>query len=64
MLDHTQQYAEEAAGREVRMIQVRQPGYVRTRRFAPRAAYAARYARSGRKNTLNYAERTEVHDLM
>ena len=29
MLDHTQQHAEEAAGREV-MIQVRQPGYVRT----------------------------------
>ena len=34
-----------------------------TRRFAPRAAYAARYARSGRKNTSNYhAKRTEVHD--
>ena len=30
-----------------------------TRRFAPRAAYAARYARSGRKSTSNYAKRTE-----
>ena len=26
--------------------------YVRTRRFAPRAAYAARYACSGRKNSV------------
>ena len=34
-----------------------------TRRFAPRVAYAARYARSGRENTPNYyAKRTEVHD--
>ena len=33
------------------------------RRFAPRAAYAARYVRSGRKSTSNYyAKRTEVHD--
>ena len=35
------------------------------RRFASRAAYAARYARSGKKSTKsksNYAKRTEVHD--
>ena len=30
MLDHIQQYQEEAAGREVMMAQVRQPGYVCT----------------------------------
>ena len=29
------------------------------RRFSPRAAYAARYARSGRKSASNYAKRTE-----
>ena len=29
-----------------------------TRRFAPRAAYAARYARSGRKTISNYSKRT------
>ena len=34
-----------------------------TKPFAPRAAYAARHARSGRKSTSNYyAKRTEVHD--
>ena len=32
-----------------------------TRQIAPRAAYAARYARSGRKSTSNYyAKQTEV----
>ena len=39
--------------------------YVYTRRFAPRVAYAARYARSGREKvpgTSIYAKRTEVHD--
>ena len=33
--------------------------YVYTRCFASRAAYAARYTRSGRKSTSNYAKRTE-----
>ena len=41
------------------------PAYVVTRCFAPRAAYAARYARSGRKSTskdyCTYAKRTVVH---
>ena len=31
---------------------------IHTRRFAPRAVYAARYARSGRKSTSNYALRS------
>ena len=32
---------------------------VHTRRFAPRTAYAVRFARSGRKSTSNYAKRVE-----
>ena len=33
-----------------------------TRRFAPRAGFAVRYARSGMKNTTNCVKRTEEHD--
>ena len=33
-----------------------------TRRFAPRAAYAARYDRSGRKSTSNYYAKRIDHD--
>ena len=40
---------------------VRLLALIHIRRFAPRAAYAARYARSER-STSNYAERVEVHD--
>ena len=32
------------------------------RRFAPRAAYVARHARSGRKSTSHYTKRADVHD--
>ena len=44
-------------------IQSQSNRVVCTRRFAPRTANAARYARSGRKSTSNYYGKwTEVHD--
>ena len=35
-----------------------------TRRFAPRAAFAIRYARSGWKHTKHYVNWTEVHNWL